>query len=217
MSVVYMEKLELEPKSFDNKFSRLTKGINLQVNELILQRIGSNKSILEVGCGTGTLAIQLAKNNNDVIAIDKNLKMIAVAREKSKGNLIENLKFKACTLEKLAIPEGCQDYVISNFVLSELRPLEQQIFLRKVWKILKPNGSLIITGEFVPKGIWKLFFLLRRYVYKKKMKRKRLPKVSLRNKFFNYFEQIGFELVFIKKWKYGAIQLLEIKKKTNTY
>ncbi|MHA1196437.1 MAG: hypothetical protein ACTSSM_10110 [Promethearchaeota archaeon] len=69
-----MEKLKLEPKSFDKKFSRLTKGINLQVNELILRRIGFNKSIIEVGCGTGTLAIQLAKNNNDIIAIDKNFK-----------------------------------------------------------------------------------------------------------------------------------------------
>ncbi|MHA1196436.1 MAG: class I SAM-dependent methyltransferase [Promethearchaeota archaeon] len=57
--------------------------------------------------------------------------MIEIAREKSKENLIENLKFKACTLEKLALPEGSQDYVISNFVLSELKPLEQQIFLRK--------------------------------------------------------------------------------------
>ena len=44
MAVVYMRKLEQEPDSYDSKFTALTKGVNLEVRQWILHKIGTFKS-----------------------------------------------------------------------------------------------------------------------------------------------------------------------------
>ncbi|MFX0027557.1 MAG: hypothetical protein ACFE8M_14240, partial [Candidatus Hermodarchaeota archaeon] len=68
MAVVYMRKLEQEPETYDSNFTTLTKGVNLEIQDWILNRINSSESILDVGCGTGTLAAKLALKGNDVVA-----------------------------------------------------------------------------------------------------------------------------------------------------
>ena len=76
-----MRKLEEEPESYDSKFTTLTKGVNLKVQKWILSKMDSNDSILEVGCGTGSLAAKMALKGNNVIAIDNNPQMINHAME----------------------------------------------------------------------------------------------------------------------------------------
>jgi hypothetical protein len=101
-------------------------------------------------------------------------------------------------------------------MLSELRPLEQQIFLRNTWKVLKPNGRLIIAAEFVPSGFWKLLFKIKRWQYKKKLRRLRLKSTYLVKWFLKYLEPIGFKIINQKKWKHGSIQAIELQKINDT-
>ena len=79
MAVTFMRKLEEEPDSYDEKFTVLTKGVNIEVKDWILENSGTSNAILEVGCGTGSLASKLALKGNEVIAIDKNFQMINTA------------------------------------------------------------------------------------------------------------------------------------------
>lgn len=216
MAVVYMRKLEEEPESYDSKFSSLTNGVNLEVQDWVLNQVNSSESILEIGCGTGSLASKLALKGNTVIAIDKNFQMINYAMQNYPNNLSsENLLYQIGSFTELPVDISTQDIVISIFMLSELRPLEQQIFLRNVWKILKPNGRLILAAEFVPAGFWKLIFKVKRWWYKKKLKRFRLKSTILIKWFFNYIEPIGFTINSLKKWKHGSIQAIELQKVNN--
>ena len=102
MAVVYMRKLEEEPESYDSKFTTLTKGINLKVQDWVLNRIGKSESILEIGCGTGVLAAKMALKDNDVIAIDKNFQMINHAiknyPQENKVNLQYLISALSCSL-----------------------------------------------------------------------------------------------------------------------
>jgi ubiquinone/menaquinone biosynthesis C-methylase UbiE len=169
MAVVYMRKLEQEPDSYDSKFTVLTKGVNLSVRKWILDKIGTSKSILEVGCGTGSLASQMALRGNNVTAIDINFKMINYAMQNYPSDLKEGkLLYQTGSFSNMPVKANSQDLVISTFMLSELRPFEQQIFLRNVWKVLKSNGTLLVAAEFVPNGFWKLIFKIKRWRYKKK-------------------------------------------------
>jgi len=54
-----MRKLEQEPDTYDEKFTALTKGVNIKVKDWIIEQIGTSNSILEVGCGTGALAANM--------------------------------------------------------------------------------------------------------------------------------------------------------------
>ncbi|MHA1912774.1 MAG: methyltransferase domain-containing protein [Promethearchaeota archaeon] len=208
-----MRKLEQEPDTYDEKFTALTKGINNKVKDWILGQIGSSLSILEVGCGTGSLAAKMALKNNEVLAIDKNFQMINTAMKNYPSEKEVNLIYQMGSVKDLTIEDESKDVVVSTFMLSELKPFEQQIFLRKAWKILRSGGKLMIAAEFVPSGFWKLIFKMKRWWYKKKMRRLRLPATSIVKWFFNYIEPIGFDIVGERRWNHGSIRALEIIKR----
>lgn len=212
MAVTFMRKLELEPDTYEEKFTVLTKGVNVEVKNWVLERIGTSKSILEIGCGTGTLAAKMALNGNDVIAIDKNLQMINTAMKNYPSEKDLKLIYQIGTIRELPTDENSKDIIVSTFMLSELRPFEQQIFLRNAWKVLKPGGKLIVAAEFIPLGFWKIIFKLKRWWYKKKLRRLQLPSTSLVRWFFNYIEPIGFRISAEKVWKKGSIKALELEK-----
>jgi len=207
-----MRKLEQEPDTYDEKFTALTKGVNIKVKDWIIEQIGTSNSILEVGCGTGVLAANMALKGNEVIAIDRNFQMINTAMKNYPTEKEVKLTYQIGTVTEMPGEESSKDIIVSTFMLSELRPFEQQIFLRNAWKKLKQNGKLIIGAEFVPSGFWKIVFGIKRWWYKKKLRRLRLPSTSRVKWFTNYLEPIGFKIVVKEKWKHGSIQALELEK-----
>ncbi len=207
-----MRKLELEPETYDSKFTALTKGVNLQVRDWVLTQVGATDNILEVGCGTGALASQMALRGNEVLAIDTNLNMINTAMKNYPTEKEVKLVYQIGSMADLPVNDESQNKIVSTFMLSELRPLEQQIFLRNAWSALKPGGKLIIAAEFLPSGFWKLTFKIKRWRYKKKLKRLRLETTFLVKDFFDYLEPIGFKILAEKKWKHDSIQAIELVK-----
>ena len=180
-----------------------------------MDRILDSQSILEVGCGTGVLASKMALKGNNVIAIDKNFQMINYAMQNYPSESNVNLLYQIGTLAEFPVEKNSKDIIVSTFMLSELRPLEQQIFMRKAWNALKPNGRLILAAEFIPSGFWKLIFKLKRWWFKKKLRRLRLKTTFLVKWFINYIEPIGFKINARKAWKHGSIQSIELKKETS--
>ncbi len=207
-----MRKLEEEPDTYDSKFTTLTKGINLKVQDWILDRINSDESILEVGCGTGTLASKMALKGNNVLAIDINSKMIDYAMRNYSTISSRELIYQVGSISDWQIEDCSKDVIVSKFLLSELRSFEQQLLLRYAWKSLKTNGRLIIAAEFVPSGIWKLFFKIRRWWYKKKLRRLKIGGTFILRWFLNYLEPIGFKIVAQEEWNHGAIRVIELQK-----
>ncbi len=213
MAVVYMRKLELEPETYDKNFTTLTKGINKKVEDWIVEKVNSSGTILEVGCGTGALAMKVASKGNEVKAIDINPKMIEFAsKQRDYDSENGSIAFQVGSFTELPVEDNSQDAIISKFMLSELRPFEQQIFLRNSWNALKPDGVLILAAEFIPSGFWKLIFNLKRWWYKKKLRRLKLKSTFLLKWFFNYIAPIGFEISEQLEWNHGTIKALVLRK-----
>jgi len=213
MAVVYMKKLEEEPDSYDSKFTSLTKGINLNIHEWILKKLDKSYSILDVGCGTGNLASKMALKGNRVIAIDKNFKMINYAMQNYPANLKEdNLLYQIGSVSNMPVKEQSQDIIVSTFMLSELKPFEQQIFLRNAWRALKPDGRLIIAAEFLPSGFWRLHFNLKRWWFKKKLRKLKLEGTHINNNFLHFANSIGFRILSENEWAHGSIRTIDLQK-----
>lgn len=207
-----MKKLELEPSTYEKEFTKLTGGINIEIQNWILDRVGQSKEILEVGCGPGALAIKMAKNNNIVTAIDSNPNMIQAAKTTAAFN--SDLKITFLEGSAVTTPSETYDAIVSTFMLSELRPLEQQIFLRSMWKSLKKGGKLLLAAEFEPSGFWKLQFMIKRWWYKKRLKKLRSGDTHPLKWFLNYIKPIGFKITSESSWERDSIRVYEFEKVT---
>jgi SAM-dependent methyltransferase len=123
----------------------------------------SKKIILDAGCGNGFLENQLAKDAEDVIAIDSSTELLNFAKSNVKQ---DNVQFQLGDLtKKLDLKDNYFDLVISNMVLQYLPNLE--IFAKEASRILKKNGFLIM---FVDHPSHALFLRAQELVGKKNEK-----------------------------------------------
>ena len=103
--------------------------------------IGS--SILDVGCGTGTISILLAKEGYDVTGVDLSEDMLALAYEKT---LKEGLGIKYMNQDMCRL-EGFNDFDAAVIYVDSLNYLrrDQEVFqtFSKIYKSLKEGGILI--------------------------------------------------------------------------
>ncbi len=97
--------------------------------------------ILDVGTGTGALALLLAEAGHDVSGIDLSDQMLIKAREKAAAN---NLKvdFRVGDAENPPFPGESFDAIVSRHVLWTLPNPEHAV---KTWhSLLKPKGRVVI-------------------------------------------------------------------------
>lgn len=207
-----MKMLEREPSTYEAGFTVLTKGVNLQVQDWIVGQVQDGMSVLEVGCGPGVLAWKLAQKNCLVTAIDRNPAMIDLAKTRNPAGVAHPVDFRLGSSGVLPAREGGYDVVVSTFLLSELGPLAQQLFLRAAWGVMKPGGMLYIAEEFVPYGVRKVGFALKRWWYLRKLRRHRAGLTHPLTNFSAYLKPVGFDVVGEQNWAGGAIRGLALQK-----
>lgn len=106
--------------------------------------IGTNKKILDIGCGFGHLSYLLASYGNDVIGIDINRIHVQEARQKYCS--IKNLKYFETKGVRLNFPDNIFDFIVSTSVFEHLHPDDVDIHLSEVNRVLKKRGKYIFTA-----------------------------------------------------------------------
>jgi ubiquinone/menaquinone biosynthesis C-methylase UbiE len=134
-----------------------------------LARIQSGESVLDVGCGTGSLTI-VAKRRagaGQVCGIDPAPEMIAKSRKKAKKARAD-ISFQTSVIEKLPFPDGHFDVVLSSLMLHHLPKSAREQGAREIKRVLKPNGRWLIVdfggAEQRKKGILGHFHFRHGYI-----------------------------------------------------
>ena len=116
------------------------------INELFSERRVTPATILDIACGTGTLAIELAKHGYVVHGIDSSPEMIGVARSKSAG--LSNLSFDIQDMVQFNI-EGTFDLVTCTYdsinYIRELNDLREVLF--RVSSALREGGLFVFDSN----------------------------------------------------------------------
>lgn len=138
---------------FYDLFTKLL-GVQKVHRELIDQAvIRSGQRVLEIGCGTGNLAI-LAKKlypSSEVVAIDPDLKALERARRKAHRARIP-IEFDQEFSEELTFPQASFDKVLSAFMLHHVKAEAKLRTLQEALRVLKPGGSLHLVDFEERKG-----------------------------------------------------------------
>jgi ubiquinone/menaquinone biosynthesis C-methylase UbiE len=103
--------------------------------------LGSGDRVLELGCGTGTTALRLARDVQDYLATDISAGMITIANEKHAAAPIPALVFRTATAEALN-PDATQFNAVLAFnYLHLVRDLAGT--LRRIHALLAAEGLFI--------------------------------------------------------------------------
>ncbi len=137
--------------------SRLGQITDALEQQLLFELLGlvAGKALLDVGCGDGALASELARRGAIVTGLDADPAMIAAAarRTKIEGTQLHLVEGQA---ERLPFNDAAFDLVIAVTVLCFVRDAKQAFI--EMARVLKPGGQLVI-GEL---GRWSLWAAHRR-------------------------------------------------------
>ena len=158
-SFVFMKILESTPERYDWGINLFSLGRITAIKEWIVNNyIDKGDRVLDVGCGTGTLAIMMARKGALVKGIDISKQMLSVAKGAIKTLGLENsINLRETSIVGLGkyFKDESIDKVISTLVFSELSTDERIYVLEESRRILRENGLLIIADETRPRSVFR--------------------------------------------------------------
>jgi 2-polyprenyl-6-hydroxyphenyl methylase/3-demethylubiquinone-9 3-methyltransferase len=105
-----------------------------------LRRLGASgpgSKVLDLGCGTGRLTIELAERGYDIYGVDINGDVINIARNKTREKNV-SAHFTVALAEFLPFSNGIFDICIADSVLEHVNDWKRTI--GEVVRVLKPGG-----------------------------------------------------------------------------
>ncbi len=211
-SFVIMRLLESAPRRYDAGIRLLSLGRSERIHARMAEQVEADDRVLDIGCGTGSLALRCAQRGGRVAGIDVSPRMLDVAREKLAAaglkDQVELRQMSAIDLDE-TFPAHSFDVVMSSLVFSELSDEEQRFVLRACRRLLRKGGRLVVADEVVPRT-WPLRLLSRAV---------RLPLVVLTyvltqtttravTDLEGRIADAGFNIVDIERSLFGGLELI---------
>jgi ubiquinone/menaquinone biosynthesis C-methylase UbiE len=111
--------------------------------DIVRSMMKANDVVLDIGCGTGTIAIELSAHAAKVEGLDISGEMVRIARDKAVGQKVDNVEFHQGTVtEGLAsMSEQSLDGVLAFNIFHLVE--DWQGAIRRVSELLRPGGYLV--------------------------------------------------------------------------
>jgi len=119
----------------------------LRLRTIDIANIQSGEKVLDVGCGTGTLAMEVKPrvgSTGDVFGIDPGVQQIARARSKAARHNMP-IDFQIGVIEQLNFPDQTFDVVLSTIMIHHLSDSLKRQGLAEVARVLTLGGRLVIA------------------------------------------------------------------------
>jgi ubiquinone/menaquinone biosynthesis C-methylase UbiE len=104
--------------------------------------LAPDAAVVDVGCGTGTLAIALAADGAEVIGVDGDPEVLALAHAKPGA---ETVQWRKGLATALPLPGASADRVVMSLLLHHLDAGAKRTALAEALRVLRPGGRLHVA------------------------------------------------------------------------
>lgn len=118
----------------------------------IMSKLGQKPGLLlDLACGTGSLSIEFAKNNVDVIAIDASVDMLSIAKQKAIENNLDIL-FVCQKMQNFCLHDNVDTIICSLDSINHINDIQdlKKVFI-SCYNALKKDGVLIFDVNTIYK------------------------------------------------------------------
>jgi len=187
-------------------------GGNLRNEIAGMAKLREAKSVLDIGCGTGNLSLEIVKrlpSGGHVIGIDAGEKMVTLAKNKL-HNAQSPIQFLRVSAENISFKDEVFNCVFNVFLLHHL-PMELKIAaFNEMYRVLRKGGELVTVDVDKPSTLLGKLIGLSRYHVKEIRDNMKAPLDSL-------LAEAGFENIRILKKKWGIFSYIYATKTGNDY
>lgn len=137
--------------SYDERFAELAAtGVDVHGEaDLCSALVSPGSRVLDAGCGTGRVAIELARRGYDVAGVDLDASMLAVARERA-----PDLSWVQADLATLRLEAAPFDLVLlAGNVMIYLTPGTEAVVLSRLAGTLVEDGVLLAGFSLLPERL----------------------------------------------------------------
>ena len=139
--------------------ARLERCADYITEKIVIPEGNTRPVFLEIGCGKGRFAVEVAKNTECLFyAVEIMKDIIVMAVEKGAAEKLDNIKYLIASADDILefCPERCVDTLFLNFSdpwpkkRNAKRRLTYRAYLEKYKKILKPDGIIAFKTDNHP-------------------------------------------------------------------
>lgn len=115
---------------------------------------GPSERILDLGCGTGTLALEVKHRQPeaDVLGLDADPSVVSRARTKAKDAGLA-VRFEKGRADDLPFPDQSFDKVLSTLFFHHLDRATRERTAGEIFRVLRPGGELHVADWGQPRGL----------------------------------------------------------------
>ena len=126
----------------------------LKVLDAVIAESSPSKghAAVDLGCGSGQLALRLAPEVASVIAVDISEAMIELLRQSASDDGVTNVTAVASAMEDFDLAPSSVDLVVSSYALHHLHDSDKQVVVNKAAQWLRPGGRLVIGDMMFGRG-----------------------------------------------------------------
>jgi ubiquinone/menaquinone biosynthesis C-methylase UbiE len=154
VDMLMKSQMEKMVPSYDSYMKMMTFGRERTLRErtINLAQVKPGDSILEVGCGTGTLTLAAKRQagpSGKAFGIDVIPGMIELSRRKaSQAN--EQVTFQLGSIDDIPFSENQFDVVMCSFMIFHMSENTRRKGIAEIYRVLKPNGRLLVLDLALP-------------------------------------------------------------------
>lgn len=183
-------------------------GRSFKLKVIDLLSIKGFEKILDIGCGTGTLIIEVKKRypKAEILGIDPDEGVLKIAEKKLIKSKVSAKLIKAYA-QALPFSDSTFDLAVSTLIFHHLKTDVKKKSMKEIYRVLKKRGRFLLVDFGQPKTLLSKILLKIGVLFEGKEN----MEANLKGKLPLFLEEAGFEVKEADSY-FRGIQFLEARK-----